>query len=111
MNVRNTVKEKNNKKDNITNIPYYKGHNMIPKDNKKEPVTKLVKQKENNLTSKKEDTKKNIIFYPIKVDKNPNLNQTEDKKEYKKNIISSVIGKKVVKFDNNIKDKKRLLNP
>ena len=53
---KNNINEKNNKKDNITNISYYKG--MIPKGNKKEPVTKLVKQKENNLTSKKEDKKK-----------------------------------------------------
>ena len=85
---------------------------MIPKDNKKEPVTKLVKQKENNLTTKKEDTKKNIIFSPIKVGKNSNLNQNEkNKKEYKRNNISSIVGKKVVKFENNIKDKKKTVAP
>lgn len=55
---KNNIKDKNNKKDNITNISRYKGQKIIPKDNKKEPVTKLVKQKENNLTIKKEDIKK-----------------------------------------------------
>ena len=107
---KNNINEKNNKKDNITNISYYKG--MIPKGNKKEPVTKLVKQKENNLTSKKEDKKKNIIFSPIRIEKKQNLNQTENKKEYKKNkISSSVIGKKVLKFENNIKDKTNAVAP
>ena len=108
---KNNIKEKNNKKDNITNISYYKGHKMIPKDNKKEPVTKLVKQKENNLTTKKEDTKKNIIFSPNKVEKKPNLIQTENKKEYKRNNISSGLGKKVVKYENNLKDKKKTNAP
>ena len=108
---KNNIKDKNNKKDNITNFSRYKGQKIIPKDNKKEPVTKLVKQKENNLTIKKEDIKKNIIFSPIKVEKKPNLNQTENKKEYKRNNISTGIGKKVVKYENNIKDKKKTVAP
>lgn len=113
---KNSIKEKNNKKDNkkdnnITNISYYKSQKMIPRDIKKEPVSKLVKQKENNLTSKKDVSNKHVVFSSIKVNKKPNLNQTENKKEYKKNNIPSGLGKKVEKNGSNIKDKKKAVKP